>query len=97
MYKPQANSIKLSPELEHLHPLIMLQHEVFAQHIIDLSNTSLTLTKTIEKKRNSYNQLKENKKVPKSLPIKVELTTSPSYISNQNFLKKITARSLQLH
>jgi len=86
-YKPQANSIKLNPELEHLHPLIMSQHEVFAQHIIDLSNTSLTLTKTIEKKRNSYNQLKENKKVPKSLRIKVELTTSPSYVSNQNFLK----------
>jgi hypothetical protein len=86
MYNPQANSIKLSPELEHLHLLIMLQHEVFTQHIIDLSNTSLTLTKTIEKKRNSYNQLKENKNVPKSLRIKVELTTSPSYASNQNFL-----------
>jgi hypothetical protein len=65
----------------------MSQHEVFAQHIIDLSNTNLTLTKTIEKKRNSYNQLKDNKKIPKSLQLKVELTISPSYTSNQDFIK----------
>jgi len=87
VYKPQANSIKLNSELEPLHPLIMSQHEVFTQHIIDLSNTNLTLTKTIEKKRNSYNQLKDNKKIPRSLQLKVELTTSPSHTSNQDFVK----------
>jgi len=61
-YKPNPESFKLTPDLAPLLPLIMSQHEVFAQHIIDLSKTNLTLTKVIEKKKESFIQLENNKK-----------------------------------
>jgi len=86
-YKPNPESFKLTPDLAPLLPLIMSQHEVFAQHIIDLSKTNLTLTKVIEKKKESFIQLENNKKIPKSLRIKVELTTSPTYTTNQDFIQ----------
>jgi hypothetical protein len=70
----QTNSIKLTTE-------------VFTQHIIDITKTNLTLTKVIEIKKDSYKQLRDSKKIPKSLCIKVEPTTSPSYASNQDFIK----------
>jgi hypothetical protein len=38
----------------------MSQHEVFKQHIKDLGNIYLTLTKIIEKKKESFNLLKTN-------------------------------------
>jgi len=65
----------------------MLQHEVFEQHIKDLSNIYLTLTRIIEKKKESFHLLKANKKIPRSLRIKCELTTSPSYANHHNFIQ----------
>jgi len=65
-FKPMLEKIDLSPELEPLKALIMLQHEVFASSIIDLSNISLFLMKLIEKKKESFLLLKE-KKIPRSL------------------------------
>jgi hypothetical protein len=79
--------IALEPELEPLRPLIMSQHEVFTPHFIELGNISLAQSKTIKKKKESYNLLKENKKIPRSLRIKCELTTSPSFSSDVDFIE----------
>jgi len=48
---------------------------------------NLTHTKTIEKKRASFLQLKEQKKIPRSLRIKVELSTTPTYSSQNDFVR----------
>jgi len=86
-FKPSPNSISLAPELEPLLPLISSQHEAFSQYIKDLSTMNLTHTKTIEKKRASFLQLKEHKKIPRSLRIKVELSTTPAYSSQNDFVR----------
>jgi len=86
-FKPSSDKVNLSPELEPLFPLIMSQHEVFEQHIKDLGNIYLTLTRIIEKKKESFNLLKINKKIPRSLRIKCELTTSPSYANHHSFIQ----------
>ncbi len=86
-FKPLTENINLAQELESLRSLILLQHEVFTEPIKDLGNTNLFLTKIIEKKKNSYNQIKNHNKTPRSLRIKCELTTSPSYAEDEDFLK----------
>jgi hypothetical protein len=86
-FKPSSDKVNLSMELELLFPLIMSQHEVFEQHIKDLSNIYLTLTRIIKKKKESFNLLKANKKIPRSLHIKCELTTSPSYTNHHSFIQ----------
>jgi hypothetical protein len=86
-FKPSPDKINLNSELEPLLPLIMSQHEVFEQHIKDLSDIYLTLTRIIEKKKESFHLLKANKKIPRSLRIKCELTTSPSYANHHNFIQ----------
>jgi hypothetical protein len=43
-------------------------------------------SKTIEKKKESYLHLTNNKKIPRSLRIKVELSTSPSFSTNDKFI-----------
>jgi tellurite resistance protein len=84
-FKPASNSFDLPADLELLRPLIMSQHEVFIQPIKDLSNTNLFLTKIIEKKKHSLKLLQTEQKIPRSLRIKCELTTSPSYTSAPDF------------
>jgi len=86
-FKPSSDKVNLNTELEPLFPLIMSQHEVFEQHIKDLGNIYLTLTRIIEKKKESFNLLKINKKIPRSLRIKCELTTSPSYANHHSFIQ----------
>jgi len=86
-YKPLATAINLAPELELLKPLIMSQHEVFTQSIIELGNTNLYLSDIIEKKKESLKQIKYNNKIPRSLRIKCGLTTSPAYSNNNDFLR----------
>jgi len=86
-FKPSTENINLTQELEPLRSLILSQHEVFTEPIKDLGNTNLFLTKIIEKKKNSYNQIKNQNKTPRSLRIKCELTTSPSYAEDEDFLK----------
>jgi len=85
-FKPTINSFELPPELKKLQPLIMSQHEAFSTLIKDLGNITLTLSKIIEKKKESYNLLKNDKKIPRSLRIKCELTTSPYYENDPDFL-----------
>jgi hypothetical protein len=85
-FKPDINSFELPPELKSLQPLIMSQHEAFSTLIKDLGNITLILSKIIEKKKESYNSLKNDKKIPRSLRIKCELTTSPYYEEDKDFL-----------
>lgn len=80
-------SLAIPQNLEPLRSLIMLQHESFTQSILDLGDINLTLTSTIEKKVDSFHQLKFNNKIPRSLQIKCKLTASPPYSSNFQFIK----------
>jgi hypothetical protein len=64
----------------------MLQHEAFSTPIKDLGNITLVLSNIIEKKKESYNLLKNDNKIPRSLCIKCELTTSPYYENDKDFI-----------
>jgi hypothetical protein len=86
-FKPNVEDLKISPKLEPLKPLILSQHEVFSQQIQDLGLICLTLIKLIEKKKDSLLQPINNNKIPISLRLKCELTTSPAYIGNIDFLQ----------
>jgi hypothetical protein len=86
-FKPSADTLNLPPELELLRPVILSQHEVFIQPIKELGNINLFLTKIIEKKKESLHQLKNNNKIPRSLRIKCELTTSELYTDNEEFIQ----------
>jgi len=73
----------------------MSQHEVFEQHIKDLGNIYLTLTRIIEKKKESFNRLKINKKSQGAYASNVSLqhphpmpTTIASYSSKKNYKMK---------
>jgi hypothetical protein len=48
---------------------------------------NLNITKTIEKKSTNLQHLINNEKIPRSLRIKFELTTSPEFSNNPEFLK----------
>ena len=56
--------IDLAPELECLRNLILLQHEVFTPYLIDLANSNLTYSKQIQKIKENYELLRNNKKIP---------------------------------
>jgi hypothetical protein len=86
-YKPDADTLVLPPELDLLKPLILSQHEAFTSIIKDLGNITLTLTKIIEKKKESLHHLKDNHKIPRSLRLKCSLTSSPAYAENTEFLR----------
>jgi len=77
----------LDPELEPLLPLIMSQHEAFTPHFIELGKISLSLSKDITKKKENFSLLKDNKKIPRSLRVKVELTASPAYSTDTDFIR----------
>jgi hypothetical protein len=87
IFKPTLESLNLTQEQEPLAPLILWQHEVLTKPIINLAATNLTLTEILEKKKESSQLLHDSKKIPRSLRIKCELTTSPSYTSHPSFLK----------
>jgi hypothetical protein len=83
--KPNTKDVSLNPDLEQLRPLILSQHVVFSNLIKDMGDTGLTFTKLINKKKESFSQLKNNKKIPRSLRIKCKLTASPPYTSHKKF------------
>jgi len=85
-FKPSNELLELMPELESLRPLILLQHKAFTQCIKDLGTFILTSTKILEKKSNSLQHLLNNKKIPRSLRIECELTTSPDFSSDTEFI-----------
>jgi hypothetical protein len=76
----------LTPELESLKTVIMSQHNALSQHIIELGNTCLYFTNLIETKKDSAIKLIDEGRIPRSLRLKCELTTSPSYENNPDFI-----------
>jgi hypothetical protein len=54
-FKPSTEDITLIAEQELLRPLILSQLEVLTEPIKELGNSSLILTKIIEKKKESLN------------------------------------------
>ena len=62
MFKPTLESLNLAQELEPLVQLFLSQHETLVNPIKDLINTNLTLTKILEKKKESSRLLYEHKK-----------------------------------
>jgi hypothetical protein len=64
----------------------MSQHNALSHHIIELGNTCLYFTNLIENKKDSSIKLIDEGKIPRSLCLKCELTTSPSYENNPNFI-----------
>jgi len=83
---PSEDSIELEPELEPLRKLISSQHEAYTQHIKDLGEANLTISKVIEKKIDSYTLLTEHKKTPRSLRIKCTLSTTPEFETDDEFI-----------
>jgi hypothetical protein len=69
------------------------QHTALENHIKDLGSTCLNFTSVIEQKKESAHKLNTNKRFPRSLRIKCELSTSPSYKNNPDFI--ILKRELQ--
>jgi hypothetical protein len=67
MFKPTLESLSLTNKLEPLAPLFMSQHEALSNSIKNLITTNLTLTKLLEKKKESSLSLQDNKKIPRSL------------------------------
>ncbi|MFN9979098.1 MAG: hypothetical protein ACK53Y_04250, partial [bacterium] len=86
-FKPSTEDITLTVEQELFRPLILLQLEVLTEPIKELGNISLILTKIIEKKKERFNLLKNHNRIPRSLRLKCELTTSESYTENEDFLQ----------
>jgi hypothetical protein len=76
----------LTPDLESLRPVIMSQHNALSQHIIELGTICLKYTNTIEKKKESSTKLIHEEKIPRSLRIKCDLTTSPDYEHNSDYI-----------
>jgi hypothetical protein len=64
-FKPNPAELILDPETEPLRQLILLQHGAFTQTIKDLGITSVTLTKLIEKKKESCQQITAQTKTPR--------------------------------
>ncbi len=81
-----SNEIKLSPELDTLKSVIASQHSALKAHIIDLGTLCLNLTNTIVKKKESSLKLMNENRIPRSLRIKCELTTSPDFENNPKFI-----------
>jgi hypothetical protein len=96
LFKPDKKSLSLMPELESLEELLLSQHEVLTNPIIALGSTNLTLTKTLENKKDSLQLLLQKEKIPRSLRIKCELTTSPQYDSHPDFLRLKTTYNMKL-
>jgi hypothetical protein len=85
-FKLSNENLDITPELESLRYLILSQHKAFEHHIKDLGTLYLSITKNLEKKLSSLQHLKNQDKIPRSLRIKCELTTSPDFASDPEFL-----------
>ncbi|MFN9979322.1 MAG: hypothetical protein ACK53Y_05390, partial [bacterium] len=76
---PNNNKLPIPPDLECLRQVIMSQHSALTNDILELGHLYLNFTNIIEKKKESSNKLLTDQHIPRSLRIKCELTTSPSY------------------
>jgi hypothetical protein len=82
-----TKKLVLPPELETLKNVILLQHIALAPHIQELGNICLHFTSLIEKKKESSQKLLQDNRIPRSLQVKCELSTSPDYENNPDFIK----------
>jgi hypothetical protein len=80
-------NLNLPPELETLRNVIMSQHNALASHIQELGNICLHHTNIIEKKKESSKKLLQEDRIPRSLRVKCELSTSPDFENNPDFVK----------
>jgi len=76
----------LPPALEPLRPTIMSQHNVLEEHIKELGNICLNFTIITQKKKESSTKLINNEIIPRSLRIKCELSTTPSYTGHPQYI-----------
>ncbi len=79
-------NIQLNPELEPLRHTILSQHLALEPHIRELGQICLNFSKLIEKKKESSTKLLNNEGIPRSLRVNCELTTSPTYEEDPEFL-----------
>jgi len=87
----------LTPDLEPLGTVIMLQHNALSQHIIELGTICLNCTQTMEKKKNSSSKLINEGNIPRSLRITCDLMTSPDFENDSNYLILNTKCSCTLY
>ncbi len=64
----------------------MSQHNALESPIKNLGNICLNFTQMIEKKKDSSLALLKDERIPRSLRINCELTTSPSYENDPNYI-----------
>jgi hypothetical protein len=79
--------VDLNSELEPLRETILSQHNALEKHIKELGHLCLHFTKLITKKKESSAKLIHEDIIPRSLKIKCELTTSPSYENSPFYLE----------
>jgi len=84
--KDSKRQITLPTNLESLHTVIMSQHNALESPIKNLGNICLNFTQMIEKKKDSSLALLKDERIPRSLRINCELTTSPSYENDPNYI-----------
>jgi len=103
---PNNNKLPIPPDLECLRQVIMSQHSALTNDILELGHLYLNFTNIIEKKKESSNKLLTDQHIPRSLRIKCELTTSPSYENDpiyqelkqelHNCVKRFTTESIAI-
>jgi len=81
-----SNKLVLPIELETLKNVMLSQHAALAPHIQELGNICLHFTNLIEKKKESSKKLLQDNRIPRSLRVKCELSTSPDYENNPDFI-----------
>ena len=103
---PNNNKLPIPPDLECLRQVIVSQHSALTNDILELGHLYLNFTNIIEKKKESSNKLLTDQHIPRSLRIKCELTTSPSYENDpiyqelkqelHNCVKRFTTESIAI-
>jgi hypothetical protein len=81
------SSIELPSDLALLRPLIMSQPKAFTPYLTELGNINLTMSKLIEKKKDSFKSLTLHGKIPRSLRLKCELSTNQEYSTHPTFVR----------
>jgi hypothetical protein len=65
----------------------MSQPKAFTPYLIELGNINLTMSKLIEKKRDSFTLLTQHGRIPRSLRLKCKLSTNPEYSTHPIFIR----------
>ena len=84
---PSSESLRLTRETEPLREVIMSQHRVFTQCIIDLGRSNLNLSRFIVNKKLNLAYLNDNTKTPRSLRLNCGIVTSPALQNHPDFIQ----------